>query len=95
VSIEWLRDLAICVLGFGAAVVVIFLGILAFLLYRKVSPILDSVKGTTRTVRNISSCVEEEVARPLTQIAAFVQGVSQAVGLVRQFTQRRTGGKNE
>jgi len=95
VSIEWLRDLALCILGFGAVVAIIFMGVLAFLLYRKVSPILESVKGTTQTVRNISSCVEEEVAQPLIQIAAFVQGISQVVGLVRQFVIRRAGGRNE
>ncbi len=88
-SIEWLRDLAICILGFGVVVSIIFLGVLAYLLYRKVSPILDSIKGTTRTIHNISSCVEDEVARPLGQIAGFVQGLSQAIGLVRGFTKRR------
>ena len=93
-SIEWLRDLAICVLGFGVTVAIIFIGVLAFLLYRKVRPILDSVKATTRTVENISSCVEEEVARPLVQVAAFVQGIRQAIGLVGRFSKRKEGGKN-
>ena len=85
-DIQWFRDLAICILGFGATLVIIFMGILAFLLYRRLKPILDSAKAAAKTVENISSCVEEEVARPLGQIAAFVQGIKQAVGLVGRFS---------
>jgi len=39
-------------------------------------------------VENISSTVEEEVARPLAQVAAFGQGVRQAVNLVGQFKKK-------
>ena len=72
-SIEWFRDLVVCIFGLGATVVVIFLAVLAFLLYRRLRPILDSVKSTTKTVENFSSCVEAEVARPLAQVAAFAE----------------------
>lgn len=93
-SIEWFRDLAIVILGLGATVVLIFIGVLAFLLYRKLRPILNSLKATTKTVENISSTVEEEVSRPLAQVAAFVQGISQAVSLVSRFSRRKKGGKD-
>ena len=91
-NIEWLRDLAICILGFGVTIVAIFIGLLAFLLYRKLRPILDSVKAATKTVENISSCVEEEVSRPLAQLAAFVQGIRQAISLFSGFARRKEGG---
>ena len=94
-SMEWLRDLAICILGFGATIVIVFLGVLAFLLYRKLSPILDALKGTTRTIHSISSSVEEEVIGPLAQVAAFVQGVRQAIDLVSRFSKKKEGGRNE
>ncbi len=88
-GIEWFRDLAIATLGFGATIVVISVGILAFMLYRKLRPILDSVKSTAKRVENISTTVEEEVTRPLAQLAAFVQGVRQVVGLFSGFTRRK------
>ena len=91
-SIEWFRDLAICILGFGVTIVAIFIGLLAFLLYRKLKPILDSVKATTKTLENISSCVKEEVSRPLAQLAAFVQGIRQAISLFSGFARRKEGG---
>jgi len=89
VSIEWFRDLVLCIFGLGATVVVIFLAVLAFLLYRRLRPILNSVKATTKTVEDLSSCVEVEVARPLAQVAAFIQGIRQAVGLVSRFTKKK------
>jgi len=92
VSIDWFRDLAICILGFGATVVIIFIGILAFLLYRKLRPILDSIKAVTKTVEDISSTVEEEVSRPLAQLAAFIQGVRQALSLFSRFSRGKEGG---
>ncbi len=88
-GIEWFRDLAIVILGFGATIVVISVGVLAFMLYRKLRPILDSVKSTAKRVENISTTVEEEVSRPLAKLAAFVQGVRQAVGLFSGFTRRK------
>ncbi len=93
-SIEWFRDLAIVILGLGVTIVAIFIGVLAFLLYRKFRPILNSLKATTKTVENISSCVEEEVSRPLAQLAAFVQGISKAVNLVSRFSRKKEGGKD-
>ena len=51
------------------------------------------MKATTKTVEKLSSCVEKEVAAPLAQVAVFIQGVSQAVGLVSRFTKK--GGKHE
>jgi len=95
VNIEWLRDLAICILGLGVTIVAIFIGVLAFLLYRKLRPILNSLKAATKTVENISSTVEEEVSRPLARLAAFIQGVSQAVSFVSRFSRRKEGGKDD
>lgn len=87
-SIEWFRDLFLCIFGLGVTVVAIILVVLAFLLYFRVKPILDAIKATSRTVANISSSVEEEVAKPLAQIMAFVQGIRQAIGLVSRFTKK-------
>jgi len=91
VSIEWFRDLAVSILGIGVTVVIVFIGVLIFLLYRKISPILDSVKTTSRTIRNISSSMEREITSPLAKIAALVQGISQAINLFSRFSNREKG----
>ena len=87
-SIEWFRDLVLCIFGLGALLVFIFIAVLAFKFYRRLAPVLDSLKATFRTMENLSSCVEDELAGPLAQVAAFVQGIRQAVSLVRRFKKK-------
>lgn len=93
-SMEQFRDLALLVFGLGATVAVIVIAVLLLLLYIRLSPILDSIRANARTVQRISSCVEEEIARPLAQLAALVQGIRQAASLVNRFT-RSKGGSHE
>ncbi len=88
-SIEWFRDLAIVILGLGVTVAVISMGILAWLLYRKLKPILDSVKATTKTVEKFSATVEEEIFQPITQVATFIHGIRKAVKLTSRFTKHK------
>jgi hypothetical protein len=89
VGIDWFRDLAIVVLGFGVTLVVLVIGILALMMYLKLKPILNSAKSTAKRVETISATIEEEVSRPLAQLAACVQGVRQAVGLFSGFVKRK------
>jgi uncharacterized protein YoxC len=89
VSIAWLRDLVLIIFGLGATATLIFLVVLIYRVYRRLSPVLDSLRNTARTMENLTSTVEEEIAGPLAKAVAFVQGIRQAIGLVRQFTKRR------
>jgi len=88
VNITWFRDLVLCIFGLGATAGVIILVVLAFLLYFRIKPILDSIKATTKTIENISTSVEDEVAKPIAQAVAFIQGIRQAIGLVSRFTKK-------
>ena len=94
-SIEWFRDLVLCIFGLGVLVVAIFVAVLAFLFYRRLMPVMNSLKNTTKTVENITSTVEVEVARPLVQVASFIQGIRQAVGLVSGFVKRKEEERDE
>lgn len=94
-SIEWFRDLVVCIFGLGTVVVIIFIAVLVFLLYRHLVPVLDSLRATTRTMETLSSCVEVEVAKPLAQVVAFVQGIRQAVSLVSRFTKKKEEDRDE
>jgi len=87
-SIEWFRDLVICIFGLGAMVAVIILVVLAFMFYFRLKPLLDSMKTTVDTVKKITSAVETELAGPLAQIVSFVQGIRQAIGLFNRFTKK-------
>ncbi len=88
-TIEWFRDLVIIIFGLGAVIALLGLALVAFLCYRRMKPILESLRESIKTVENISKCVEVEVARPLAQVAAFVQGIRQAVNMVNRLTKKK------
>jgi len=92
-TIDWYRDLVIVIFGLGATlaaialtVFIITLTVFAFLFYKRLKPVMASIKNTTETVERVASNVEEAVAKPLTQIIAFIQGIRSALGLVKKFT---------
>lgn len=84
-GIEWFRDLAIIILGLGVTVSAVLIAIMAWMLYRKLRPILDSVQTTTKTLENFSVTVGEGVCRPLGQVVGFIQGVRNAVKFAGRF----------
>ena len=94
-SIEWFRDLAICIAALISTAAIVFIAVLVYACYRKVSPVIDSVKSTTATVQGISSCVRDDIARPLAEVIAIIQGVSQGINVVSKlFKQKEEGGNH-
>lgn len=91
-SIEWYRDLFICILGLVAAGVLIFVAVLSYSLYRRIRSILDSIKTTSRTIQWISSYIGDEVVKPVIQVAAVVQGMRQGIGTISRFFKKQEGG---
>ncbi len=95
-DIGWYRDLVICISGLIVMVVVIFIAILAFLLFRKVRPILENVQATTDTVREVTSTVKEELVKPVLQISTLIRGITQGIELVSKIFKKgeQEGGCN-
>jgi len=95
-DIGWFRDLVICISGLVVTVVVIFIAVLAFALYRRVRPILDSVQATSATVREITSMVKGEVVKPMVELAALIRGIVQGIELATKFFKKgeQEGGCN-
>ena len=94
-GIDWFRDLVVCIAGLVLTGVLIFCAVMAYSLYKRTKPILDSIKTTSATIQGISSYVQDEVAKPLIQVVALVEGVRQGIdtfsGLFRKY---RGGGKD-
>jgi hypothetical protein len=87
-SIENLRDLIIVIFGISATLVALVMAILAFILYARISPVIKSIERTSGTVERIVSSMEEAVAGPIAQVIGFIQGIKNALGLVKKFTKR-------
>ena len=84
-SIEWFRDLVICIFGLIAAGALVFIAVLSYSCYRRTKPILDSIKATSTTIEGISSYVRDELAKPLVEMAAIIQGIRQGVDLATKL----------
>ncbi|MFC1871575.1 hypothetical protein ACFLYF_04160 [Chloroflexota bacterium] len=93
-SIEWLRDLVICIWGILSTAVLIFAAVLAYSLYRRAKPVLDSMKTTSANIQSLSTCVRDEVAKPLVEVAAIVQGVTQGIDMITKLFKKRKGGSD-
>jgi hypothetical protein len=87
-GIDWFRDLVICISGLVATGVFIFVAVLAYSLYRRVRPILESLKTTSATIEGISSCVGQEVVKPLIEVASLAQGIRQGIDTVAKLFRR-------
>ena len=81
--LESLRDIVIIIYGFlgiAATVLIIVLGIIVF---RKISPILDSVRGVVSDVRGTTSRISN------------VANAFSAAGKVARWIRRRSGEEEE
>ncbi len=90
-SIEWYRDLIIFISGIVLTVVLIFTTVLSYLLYRRVTKILDSAKAVSRTVEGASSYVADEVIKPLVQAVTLFQGVRQGIDTMSKIFKKKEG----
>jgi len=93
-SIEWFRDLIICVSGLVAVGVLVFIAVILYSLYRKTSSILDSVKATSVTIQSVTSYIGDEVVKPVIQVVALIQGISKGIDTISKFFRKEEGGKD-
>lgn len=70
------RDVVIVVWGIIITLAVIFLTVIAYLIYKKIDAILKSVKNTAREIEAITLVAGEEISRPLIQVAGVAQGLA-------------------
>ncbi len=91
-DIGWFRDLVIVILGIVAVGVLVFVSVLLYSLYRRIKPILDAIKTTSRTVEGICSSWGEGLMKPLIQVVAVVQGIRQGIDTVSKLFGKKGGG---
>ncbi len=84
-DIAWLRDLTICISGLVVTVVVIFVAVLAYLLYKKARSIMNSLEATSEIINEISSTVKDAVVHPAAQFVSLIQGICQGIDVVARF----------
>jgi len=108
-DIGWFRDQVICIWGLVGAIVLIFIAVIVFKLYRKSRAILNnvteatsqgkhiltSVESSASVVKNIVSKVDQEMLGPAIQIASVIQGIRYGVTIFNKIFGSRKGGDND
>ena len=95
-DIAWFRDLVICISGLVVTLVIIFIAVLAYLLYNRARSVMDSIKATSATINEISSAVRDEIVKPVLQWVTLIKGVFQGIDLVSKFFRKeeQEGGRD-
>jgi len=93
-SIDWFRDLIICITGVVAAGVLIFIAVILGLLYRKTNFILNSLQATSTTIHEVTSYIGSQVVKPAIEVVALVQGIRQGIDTISKFFKKEEGGKD-
>jgi hypothetical protein len=108
-GIEWFRDLFICILGAINIVVMVFISILAYSIYRqsqyligiveslcqKADIVLNDLETTSETVRGIASNIKQAITDPVAQIISIIQGIRQGFNLVNKLFKKEEEKENE
>jgi hypothetical protein len=83
-TIEWWRDLSLIIFSFTATGVLLFVGILALLLFSKVTRILDPVRRTADIVEEVAQAIKKQAAAILPYIVLVGKGVEACRGFFRK-----------
>lgn len=88
-SLADLRDLFIVIFSIAGIAATVFLSIIAFLVYRRIRSILDSAKVAAANIRDVTSVMSENVAKPLASIASVLQGIVKVLEFITGPIRRR------
>lgn len=92
------RDLAIIILaaifiliGLGLGILVVMLVSLAFMIRKKVGPLLDSALSTINTIEGTSSFVSDTMVRPIIRATSIGVGARTAISTLLRLRKKKGG----
>ena len=88
-----IRDIAIVLLIGAMFFVILIMTIVTFLIYRKVSSLMDSIQKTAKDAKEISTTISEKIVKPLAARSAFALGAGQILAFLLGISRRKGGGK--
>ena len=83
-------DIAIIFMAAMVGLAGLAVALLAYVVYRRLGPILDSVTSTARNVQGTSSFLGEQAVRPVIRTAGFVAGVRRAIATLLWLLRRKS-----
>lgn len=91
-SIEWFRDLIICIYGIIGILALILFSVFVVLFYRKAKLVMSSVQNTTDSVNEVVRTVKADFVSPAVQMMAMVQGIKQIANIINSFFKKEQRG---
>ncbi|HEY48417.1 MAG TPA: hypothetical protein G4O13_00040 [Dehalococcoidia bacterium] len=87
--LEQVRDVMIIICAFLVIASTITFTVVTILIFRKVSPTLDSAKGFVSDIQSISSVVSGKMVRPAMKGAIFAAGLRKALVTLSKHSHRK------
>lgn len=87
--LETLRDVAIIILAMVALLQVLIILILAVMVYKKLSPVLDNVRVATNNVKGTTTFLSEAVVKPVIGMVGFAVGARRTLSVLTGFRKPR------
>ena len=88
-GIEWFRDLSITVLAFTTTLLLIFLAILAYSLYRTLKSTMLQIQAAAKIVRDTAGQIQEGI-KPVLSILALIQPVFRGLQSIGKMFKRES-----
>lgn len=88
-DLSWWRDLVIVIWGLITTIAVICVCILAFLLYKKLVPLVEDADIVVGKVGDVVDYTREEVISPVVQFTSAVQGIVQGINLIADIFNKK------
>ena len=89
-----IRDLAIIIVAVVGLLVLMAVTIMAFLIYRKISPLLDSTKATMKQTQEATSLLSDKFVKPLIGASAFAFTTGRVVGFILGVSKGKGASRN-
>ena len=89
-----IRDLAIILVATVGLMVLMAITMMGFMLYRKVSPLLDSTKATIKQTQEATSLLSDNFIKPLIGASAFAFTTGRVVGFILGVSKGKGGSRN-
>jgi len=88
-DLAWWRDMVIVVWGLITTIAAVCICILAFLLYKKLVPLVEDANVVVGKVGDVVDYTKEEVISPVVQFASAAQGIVQGITLIADIFKKK------
>ncbi len=92
-TISIIRDIVIILFTGVLFLFTLALALFGFLMYRKVSPLIDTAKKAAKNAEDISTNISQKLVKPMVSRSIFALGAGQILSFILGISRKKGGGK--